>query len=286
MVETCSDPTTGQSPDTNRHLQNNLPFSQPRAATSSRRQHHRRRRHLTRTETAHVPREADAPARRPPQFTIRDCPDPRCSRHQVYRVPAPSASATTSTSHPHTRVPSFKPAMESLQLSQVLADLSNLGAAEPEAAATIVNANVPTIRTEYVKTEPAVPSNPQPQSLRPTSMRRAWSSETSAPPKFDKLGRRILTSGSRSGSAANSIPGTPRRGDSDVDDDLDRASTLMALYDIRAKIKQQDNSSLMRAREKINALAAKQQAQQAAERNLKAADELRRNRYSFPKSGL
>lgn len=60
----------------------------------------------------------------------------------------------------------------------------------------------------------------------------------------------------------------------------------MALYDIRAKIKQQDNSSLMRAREKINALAAKQQAQQAAERNMKAAEELRRNRYSFPKSGL
>ncbi|KND94720.1 hypothetical protein TOPH_00299 [Tolypocladium ophioglossoides CBS 100239] len=178
--------------------------------------------------------------------------------------------------------------MESLQLSQVLADLSNLGAAEPEAAAAIVNASVPTIQTEYVKTEPAVASIPQPQSLRPTSMQRAWSSEASAPPKFDKLGRRILisSSGSRSGSAANSSPGTPRRGDSDVDDDLDRASTLMALYDIRAKIKQQDNSSLMRAREKINALAAKQQAQQTAERNMKAAEELRRNRYSFPKSGL
>lgn len=56
----------------------------------------------------------------------------------------------------------------------------------------------------------------------------------------------------------------------------------MALYDIRAKIKQQDNGSLLRAREKINALAAKQQA---AERNLKATEE-RRNRYSFPKPGL
>lgn len=60
----------------------------------------------------------------------------------------------------------------------------------------------------------------------------------------------------------------------------------MALYDIRAKLKQQDNSSLMRAREKINALAAKQQAQHAAERNMKAADELRRQRYSFPRPGL
>lgn len=71
-----------------------------------------------------------------------------------------------------------------------------------------------------------------------------------------------------------------------VDDDLERASTLMALYDIRAKIKQQDNSSLIKAREKINALAAKQQSQQANEKSRKTAEELRRNRYSFPKAGL
>lgn len=42
----------------------------------------------------------------------------------------------------------------------------------------------------------------------------------------------------------------------------------------------------MRAREKINALAAKQQARQAAEYNMKAAEQLRRNRYSFPRAGL
>ncbi len=71
-----------------------------------------------------------------------------------------------------------------------------------------------------------------------------------------------------------------------VDDDLERASTLMALYDIRAKLKQQDNSSLLKAREKINSIVAKQQAQQTAERNAKAAEEMRRNRYSFPRSGL
>ncbi|UNI14596.1 hypothetical protein JDV02_001211 [Purpureocillium takamizusanense] len=187
--------------------------------------------------------------------------------------------------------------MESIQLSQVLADLSNLGAAEPEAAAAIVNANIPTMRTDVVKPESAVASAiqtqaqsqlQQTQSRPSSSMKRTWSAEGGVPPKFDKLGRRILinSSGSRPGSATSSIPGTPRRVDSDVDDDLERASTLMALYDIRAKIKQQDNSSLMKAREKINALAAKQQAQQAAERNLRAAEEVRRNRYSFPKSGL
>lgn len=70
------------------------------------------------------------------------------------------------------------------------------------------------------------------------------------------------------------------------EDDIDRASTLIALYDIRSKLKQQDNSSLMKAREKINALAAKQQAQQAAERNTQAANEIRRSRYSYPRSGL
>lgn len=59
----------------------------------------------------------------------------------------------------------------------------------------------------------------------------------------------------------------------------------MALYDLRTKIKQQDNSNLFKAREKINALVAKQQAQQTAERNAKAAEEARLNRYSYPRSG-
>ncbi|OAQ99521.1 hypothetical protein LLEC1_05929 [Akanthomyces lecanii] len=178
--------------------------------------------------------------------------------------------------------------MESLQLSQVLADLSNLGAAEPQAAAAIVNANVPIVRTDLANAAPTS-QPPQQQQQRPPAMRRHWSTEQPGLPKFDKLGRRILISSpnlSRPSSNTNSIPGTPRGGSSDVDDDLERASTLMALYDIRAKIKQQDNSSLLRAREKINALAAKQQAQQAADRNAKAAEETRRNRYSFPRSGL
>ena len=40
---------------------------------------------------------------------------------------------------------------------------------------------------------------------------------------------------------------------------MDRASTLMALYEIRAKLKDQDNSrNLTKLREKIDALHAKQ----------------------------
>ncbi|KAM3512289.1 hypothetical protein MY11210_004073 [Beauveria gryllotalpidicola] len=180
--------------------------------------------------------------------------------------------------------------MESLQLSQVLADLSNLGAAEPQAAAAIINANVPNVRSESANESPTSQSQQQPpQQQRPPAIRRNWSTEQAGLPKFDKLGRRILISSpniSRPSSNTNSIPGTPRGNGSDVDDDLERASTLMALYDIRAKIKQQDNSSLLKAREKINALAAKQQARQAADRNAKAAEEARRNRYSFPRSDL
>lgn len=65
---------------------------------------------------------------------------------------------------------------------------------------------------------------------------------------------------SRTNSAQASGAATPRR-DSEMEDDLDRASTLMALYEIRAKLKQQDNSSLIKAREKIAELAAKQQQQ-------------------------
>ncbi|KAJ4235916.1 hypothetical protein NW759_001000 [Fusarium solani] len=226
--------------------------------------------------------------------------------------------------------------MESLQLSQVLADLSNLGAAvrsrhdrshfcahdscrgslltspahqEPEAATAIVTAHLPSTSNRTATDAQASTSHSTPSahnSRRPSGIQRHWSSEG----KFDKFGRRILSPSSLPGSAGNSIPGTPRRGESDVrrlhylspprrswelaadkaaiqfEDDIDRASTLITLYDIRSKIKQQDNSSLLKAREKINALAARQQAQQAAERNMKAADELRRQRYSFPRAGL
>ncbi|KAH6606512.1 hypothetical protein Trco_005665 [Trichoderma cornu-damae] len=168
--------------------------------------------------------------------------------------------------------------MESLQLSQVLADLSNLGAAEPEAAAAIVNANSPVIQADPERDARA---SPRQRSRPSSSTRRAWSAEAAVQPKFDKMGRRILISSPKSCSADNSAPGTPQP--SNYDDDLERANTLMALYDIRAKLKQQDNSSLMRAREKINALAQRQQAQQFAELNMKKAEEMRRSRYSFPK---
>jgi len=179
--------------------------------------------------------------------------------------------------------------MESLQLSQVLADLSNLGAAEPEAAAAIVSANAqPTnANTAAPRSDSNAPTSSatlQVPSQRPSALARSWSTDPSAP-KVDKYGRRILinTPSSRSGSTGSSTPGTPRHDTSkaDLDADLERASTIMALYDIRSKIKQQDNSSLIKAREKVTALAARQQAQQA--QHAAREEQLRRNRYSFPR---
>ncbi|GKT55121.1 hypothetical protein ColTof4_08016 [Colletotrichum tofieldiae] len=211
--------------------------------------------------------------------------------------------------------------MESLQLAQMLADLSSLNATEPNAAAALVTANKAIATAEKAGTNPAAAGLPK----RPTDeLRRAHSSQTSrpgtgtaSPARVDKFGRRIMMSPpvmSRSNSAQGSIPGTPKR-DSEVrgaaqlllpqqqqqlgtgqraymtvveqgEDDLDRASTLMALYEIRAKLKQQDNSSLMKAREKIADLAARQQQQQQQQQQTapgKKEPERLTSRFTFPK---
>ncbi|KAI8954194.1 hypothetical protein F4801DRAFT_534674 [Xylaria longipes] len=147
--------------------------------------------------------------------------------------------------------------MEALQMAQMLADLNDLQAAQDQAAAkALVSAN---------KT---VHSQDQPQT-QVHHRRSATEGRITSPPAIgrltDKYGRRIFSpplSRTNSGTPS-SIPGTPR-GEHATDSDIDRASTLLSLYEIRAKLKEQDNSSLMKAREKINALAAKQQQQQTA----------------------
>ncbi|KAK1844335.1 hypothetical protein CCHR01_13050 [Colletotrichum chrysophilum] len=174
--------------------------------------------------------------------------------------------------------------MESLQLAQMLADLSSLNAAEPNAAAALVTANK-AIETVEKTSGGVVPKRPTDE------LRRAHSSQTSrpgtgtaTPARVDKFGRRIMMSPpmlSRSNSAQGSVPGTPK-GVSDGEDDLDRASTLMALYEIRAKLKQQDNSSLMKAREKIADLAQRQQQQQQGGAGKKEPEKIT-SRFTFPK---
>ncbi|KAK6843418.1 hypothetical protein PG990_004704 [Apiospora arundinis] len=140
--------------------------------------------------------------------------------------------------------------MEALQLAQMLADLNDLQAAQDQGAAkALVSVNKTLDRKDNI----------QVQTLSAKTSSPDGRTATTPAGRLDKFGRRIFTpplSRTNSGTPS-SIPGTPRH--HDADGDIDRASTLLSLYEIRAKLKDQDNSSLMKAREKINALAAKQE---------------------------
>ncbi|EJT81521.1 hypothetical protein GGTG_01499 [Gaeumannomyces tritici R3-111a-1] len=170
--------------------------------------------------------------------------------------------------------------MESIQLAQMLADLSDLDAAQEAAAAlALVNANKGLQATaaipDHVRSTLKLPADGR-HHHRVNSSSASAGRTASPASRFDHFGRRILTPPmTRSSSSHGSLPGTPRR-ESENEEEVDRASTLMSLYEIRAKIKQQDNSSLMRAREKVQALAARQQAQAAEKKEA-------HNRYSFPR---
>ncbi|KAF4782453.1 hypothetical protein HER10_EVM0012467 [Colletotrichum scovillei] len=191
---------------------------------------------------------------------------------------------------------------------------------EPNAAAALVTANKAIQTVEKTSANPAAPGLPRrpTDELRRVHTHSSQTSRTgtgtASPARVDKFGRRIMMSPpalSRSNSAQGSIPGTPKRdsdvrstttttlqqhqqqpllgtgqraymtGDEQAEDDMDRASTLMALYEIRAKLKQQDNSSLMKAREKIADLAARQQ--QTTATSGKKEPEKITSRFTFPK---
>ncbi|KAM7205802.1 hypothetical protein V8F20_003035 [Naviculisporaceae sp. PSN 640] len=202
--------------------------------------------------------------------------------------------------------------MESIQLAQMLADLSELNsAAESQAALNLVNANkntnssapaaAPKQPTDgSVKASDQAPIRPGQRHHQRVTSSSSLGSRTNSPAKFDTIGRRILTPPlSRTNSAQGSIPGTPRR-DTEVsisqalfessasylplpkqsEDDVDRASSLMALYEIRAKLKQQDNTSLAKLREKITALKARQDADHGHH----GARPVPHTRYTYPKS--
>ncbi|KAK0657207.1 hypothetical protein B0T16DRAFT_401160 [Cercophora newfieldiana] len=173
--------------------------------------------------------------------------------------------------------------MESIQLAQMLADLSDLNAAEAQAAVALVNANKslppgPTSAPESSKAPAEAPVRPGQRHHQRMGSASSIISRTASPAKFDKFGRRILTPPmSRTNSAQGSIPGTPR---AELEDDVDKANSLMALYDIRMKVKEQDHTSLLKLREKIAALQARQQA----EKKEGSSDNGRHSRYTYPKA--
>lgn len=178
--------------------------------------------------------------------------------------------------------------MESIQLAQMLADLSDLNAAqEPKAAVALVSANKSLGATPPVASSAS--QTPKPQELTPVrpgqrNHQRMPSSSslisrTASPAKFDKFGRRIFTPPmSRTNSSQGSIPGTPR-GETDLEDDIERANSLMALYEIRAKLREQDNTTLLKLREKLQAMKMKQQHTEKD-----ASTEGRQSRFTYPKT--
>ncbi|KAJ4290680.1 hypothetical protein N0V88_006428 [Collariella sp. IMI 366227] len=161
-------------------------------------------------------------------------------------------------------------ALEGVQLAQMLADLSSLNTVqEPQAASNLVNANKPPNPTSApADTSKAAEQPPTRPSLKhhqrtgsggsTASGTSSFLARTTSTPVFDKYGRRLPTPpNTRANSTYGSIPGTPRP--EHVDDDVSQANTLMALYEIRAKLKDQESSrNLSKLREKINGLQARQ----------------------------
>ncbi|RQM06937.1 hypothetical protein DH86_00000084 [Scytalidium sp. 3C] len=170
---------------------------------------------------------------------------------------------------------------EGLQIAQVLADLSDIQTTEPAAAIALLRA---------------------PQTLSEKILRRKAKNPLSDPPKFDKLGRRIVGpsssvppsprqthSGYSTPTPSSSRPGLKRSSTSftsslggvgtrspsgvetpparDLDEDIERAETLIRLYELRGKFKQQESTGLVKAQEKVEAVATKYQSKDAESGN-------------------
>ncbi|KAG4441324.1 hypothetical protein IFR05_003187 [Cadophora sp. M221] len=164
---------------------------------------------------------------------------------------------------------------EGLQIAQIIADLQTLQNADPHAALSLLTPLKPTT------TSPS----PAPSTGAGTPTKR-----TTSPPKFDKLGRRIVSmsrsqSGAGSGvktpsfaregsnvSTSTSMGGsgasTPIRGHSGVelDEDLSRAKTLLQLFEMRGKFRQMGDTGLSRAKQRVDEVVARYAKEELDER--------------------
>lgn len=102
--------------------------------------------------------------------------------------------------------------MESIQLAQMLADISDLSAADKKAAAALVNANKALNQQAQAQAQaPNQNDGLKPLASTPGASRSSPSVSNS---RLDKFGRRILTPPmTRTNSAQGSGPGTPRGSD-------------------------------------------------------------------------
>ncbi|KAL2072815.1 hypothetical protein VTL71DRAFT_12158, partial [Oculimacula yallundae] len=160
---------------------------------------------------------------------------------------------------------------ECLQIAQIIADLQTLQNADNQAALSLLAPLKPT--TSDVETD----TNTKTPSL-------SSSFNVASPPKFDKLGRRIVSmsrsqsnagsktpSFTREGSTASTISlggsgsgvNTPIRGTSyssaneTQDPDLTRARTLLQLFEMRGKFRQMGDTGLSRAKERVDEVVAR-----------------------------
>ncbi|KAJ9133351.1 hypothetical protein NKR19_g9079 [Coniochaeta hoffmannii] len=181
--------------------------------------------------------------------------------------------------------------MESLQLAQMLADLSDLNAAqEARAALAVVTANktLPTAPPASPSPSPEHPAQAAPANkfLEQSQRDHQRVTRTASPATFDKFGRRIISPPLSRTNSATGTPGTstPLRRESEVDLDVAQATSLMQLYEIRAKLKQQDNSSLLKAREKINALRQYQSQSPITSAERHATPDVPQTRFTYPRT--
>ncbi|KAH8657610.1 hypothetical protein BGZ60DRAFT_135096 [Tricladium varicosporioides] len=164
--------------------------------------------------------------------------------------------------------------MEGLQMAQIIADLSTLQNVEPAAAQNLLNAN---------------------KDLSPKTLRRkSKASLLPEPPKFDKLGRRIIRASSYNGSMTPTRPDmfgrigsnisssssgvatpnvqTPAEEQEDID--MARAKKLLELYEMRGKFREMGDTGLARAKERVDKVVEKYNKKELEER-----EKVARSRY-------
>lgn len=180
---------------------------------------------------------------------------------------------------------------------------------ESQAALAVVNANksasqpAPELSHHLKPSTEQPPIHPSQHQLHHQRVASATSllSRTASPARYDKYGRPLTTPPmTRTHSNHGSVPGTPRR-ESEVrfhfrcvvpsedwvtnsftklqpEDDVDRAHSLMALYEIRTKLKQQDTTSIDKLRDKITALQSRYQTEK------KDGADAKISRFIYPKA--
>ncbi|KAH7363833.1 hypothetical protein BKA65DRAFT_489745 [Rhexocercosporidium sp. MPI-PUGE-AT-0058] len=163
---------------------------------------------------------------------------------------------------------------EGLQIAQIIADLQTLQNADPQAALSLLT------------------------PLKSTTAPTTPSSRRNSPPKFDKLGRRIVSisrsqsnagPGSGAGGAGFKTPTFAREGSSastssmniggsgastpisghagvELDEDLARAKTLLQLFEMRGKFRQMGDTGLSRAKQRVDEVVARYAEEERAER--------------------